>query len=475
MVSKDLQSQLLDERQLIREGRLKDENPLDESSSFTALCDACRKGDARGVMVEIGRGLKVQDDELTRDVDAHKFILAARSPFFRRRVASGQASFWEPSNVRPEAIEMAIKFIYLSESATDVPTTVPESAEQDFLRVLERLSRQLEIPQFWHSVIDCGDRRISRQRRSDEFVRCQAQVQEWYQDSVLKHSFVVDKDQADKVRWDRSNSIFADVLLRADDVDDEDESASEEDSSSGRSESIPIGPMAPASQSPSRVRRPTTSTLFPAHRAMLIRSEFFLTMFSSSFKEAQSTEHLQIVRVDCAPRVLEVVLAFLYTDQVEIPPDIGAKWLAGHLEFYIEDEDFAALIAESASRIQKRQETDSIELLDDIRHYLSERFRLRFEDQGLEEMMNEEAQVEAHPIQNEDQQPESASGEIDSKTGNPGGKGDHRTATPRSGQLLTMDAVQESDEDDEFVAEAVKYKALLQKIDLLLERLQLDA
>ena len=97
------------------------------------------------------------------------------------------------------------------------------------------------------------------------------------------------------------------------------------------------------------------------------------------------------------------------------------------------------------------------------------------EDQGLEEMMNEEAQVEAHPIQNEDQQPEPASGEIDSKTGNPGGKGDHRTAAPRSGQLLTMDAVQESDEDDEFVAEALKYKALLQKIDLLLERLQLDA
>ena len=59
MVSKDLQSQLLDERQLIREGRLKDENPLDESSSFTALCDACRKGDARGVMVEIGRGVNV--------------------------------------------------------------------------------------------------------------------------------------------------------------------------------------------------------------------------------------------------------------------------------------------------------------------------------------------------------------------------------------------------------------------------------
>ena len=225
--------------------------------------------------------------------------------------------------MRPEAMEMAIKFIYLSESATDIPTTVPESAEQDFLRVLERLSRQLEIPQLWHSVIDCGDRRISRQRRSDEFALCQAQVQKWYQESVLKHSFLVDRDRADKVRWDRSNSIFADVLLRADDVDDEDESASEEDSPSGWSESIPIGPMAPASQSPSRVRRSTTSTLFPAHRAMLIRSDFFLTMFSSSFKEAQSTEHLQIVRVGCAPRVLEVVLAFLYTDQAEIPPDIA--------------------------------------------------------------------------------------------------------------------------------------------------------
>lgn len=59
MVSKDLQSQLIDERQLIKDGKLKDENPLEDSAAFIALCNACRKGDARGVMAELNRGVNV--------------------------------------------------------------------------------------------------------------------------------------------------------------------------------------------------------------------------------------------------------------------------------------------------------------------------------------------------------------------------------------------------------------------------------
>jgi len=39
--------------------------------------------------------------------------------------------------------------------------------------------------------------------------------------------------------------------------------------------------------------------------------------------------------------------------------------LAYRLEDYIDEEDFEELIKESASRIEKRQETDSIELLDE--------------------------------------------------------------------------------------------------------------
>lgn len=45
----------------------------------------------------------------------------------------------------------------------------------------------------------------------------------------------------------------------------------------------------------------------------------------------------------------------------------------------------------SAERIEKRQETDTIELIDDIRYYLNERFRMRADDMGLYEVMADES------------------------------------------------------------------------------------
>ena len=170
---------------------------------------------------------------------------------------------------------------------------------------------------------------------------------------------------------------------------------------------------------------------------MLLRSEFLLTMFSSGFREAQYTEHLQIIPIDCSPDVLEVVLKFLYTEKMDCPLDLaidvlfaadlllieklkqkaavvistlgngsmsqiparldvsevvqpeqpeldiydviragwltrvprleefGARYFAYRLESYIDEEDFSDLVRESAARLKARQETDTIELLDE--------------------------------------------------------------------------------------------------------------
>lgn len=43
----------------------------------------------------------------------------------------------------------------------------------------------------------------------------------------------------------------------------------------------------------------------------------------------------------------------------------GARYFAYRLESYIDEEDFADLVRESANRIKGRQETDTIELLDE--------------------------------------------------------------------------------------------------------------
>ncbi|KAK6355393.1 hypothetical protein TWF696_004498 [Orbilia brochopaga] len=75
-----------------------------------------------------------------------------------------------------------------------------------------------------------------------------------------------------------------------------------------------------------------------------------------------------------------------------------AKFLATRLERCLEDGsdfrvEFEELVKESAARIQGREETDTIELIDDIRYYLNERFRMRFD--GLVTGMFSEEQHDA--------------------------------------------------------------------------------
>ena len=377
---------------------------------------------------------------------------------------------------------------------------------------------------------------------------------------MLKHRLVVDIDKADEIKWDRNNGIFADVLLRADEeVDDDDEVVTEPNGAQSRLRrtegplnGIPIGHFQDVqSRSPSRRRDPRKSTLFPAHRAMLLRSEVFSTMFSSPFREGQASEILQIVPVDCSPEVVEVVLTFLYTEKADfglnlaldvlhvadmlfieklkqraallistlgngsasvveaVNPrgeteiddtiniydvvragwdtrvhrleEFGARYIAYRLERYIEEPEFRELVKESAARIQGRQETDTVELVDDIRWYLSERFRLRFEDAGLEDMMDEEAaafsQQQKDAVHRADQDEA-----VDVTSGlTPAPNNDEQLAdegyAPDLEMLETQGVVRTLDGDiagDEFAQDALNYQILLGKIDHLMENLGLD-
>ena len=71
--------------------------------------------------------------------------------------------------------------------------------------------------------------------------------------------------------------------------------------------------------------------------------------------------------------------------------EFAGRYIAYRLEQYIDEEEFKELVRESAGRIQGRQETDTVELIDDIRYWLSERFRLRFEDAGFDELLYDPA------------------------------------------------------------------------------------
>ena len=483
-------------------------------------------------------------------------MLSAKSPYFREKlkIAPNTTSYKLPAKIPPQAFEIAIRHLYFGETPNDIgggPGT--GFTEAEVLEGIDKLTKQLEIRSLWEGILESDDRRLTRQHRTNEVEKGRNQLEAWFRENIVRHKIVVDTSTASDIKWDRGNAIFADVLLKADEIAEDEP---EDDSPNGvvtsssinqtKTNGIPIGPISLSS--------PLTtgkSTLFPVHRAMLIRSEYFQTMFSSSFLEAQHTPYLHIVNVDCHPEVLEIILTYLYAEKSDIPLELAvevlyaadlllmeklkakaaviistlgngpmahtiplppttqlaiasskppleepidifevlragwatrvprletfaANYLAQRLEVYIDDPTFADLIRESAARIQKRQETDSIELIDDIRYYLSERFRLRFEDVGLEEMMDEavEGREESKGRSLEHATDDTAT--IINEDIN--GFRNHDGAIPKDqvpeGAIRTLDG---EIVDDEFLEDAVNYQLLLGKIDALLERLKLDA
>jgi hypothetical protein len=269
-------------------------------------------------------------------------------------------------------------------------------------------------------------------------------------------------------------------------------------------------------------------------------------MFSSEFKEARESDFLHIIKVDCLPEVLEIVLTFLYTEKSDCPlelaldvlytadmllleklkakaalaistlgsdssnalvdrthkeadekekleevevesinvydviraawdlkvqrlEDFAARYLANRLEDYIDEQDFWDLIQESASRIRAREETDTIELLDDIRYYLSERFRLRFEDTRLEELLDD-----AMEQPNGTTEGDMASEIMTEKTLDTSAiiAASQDLDESQGGLMRTLDGELV---EDEFDSDAINYRILLEKIDAMLDRLKLDA
>ncbi|KAH0491768.1 hypothetical protein TgHK011_003177 [Trichoderma gracile] len=518
-------------------------------------------------------------DAETRSFKLHKFLLASRTPYFRRKLqASPETASWKLSSTIPvEAFQIAVRYIYLGEVPRDLAPPGSAATEEDVAKGLDKISKLLEIEQLWEAILVGNDRRLARQRYQDEVARALGQVTDFFQQSVLAHKMVVDTDRVDEVRWRHDNSIFADVLLRADEPSAEDTDgillAADAAPSGYTGAGIPVGPSheaaavaATAAESNGVKKKTKKSVLYPAHKAMLIRSEYFDKMFSGDFVESKKSDHLHVITVDCSPPVLELILSFLYTEnascplehaldllyaadmlfldslknkaaiaistlgsgtanalvdrthnntnnpdtpsnkdtpvpepeqvEVEVEPiniydvihaawdlrvqrleEFAARYLAHRLEDYIDEPDFHELIRESAERIQKREETDTIELLDDIRYYLSERFRLRFEDAGLEEMMDEEGEMSAEVVAAlvNGSSAGDAVGEKSGKLGDGGDEGGQENkgfVEPGEEGVRTLDG---EAAEDEFASDAINYQILLHKIDAMLEGLKLDA
>jgi ankyrin repeat/BTB/POZ domain-containing protein 1 len=477
----------------------------------------------------------------------HKFILAARSPYFQAKLKTApESATWKlPSTIPPEAFAAAIKYIYFGEAPRDLRSGPGTGfTESETFAGVDRISKHLEIHSLLDSILDSGDRRRARQRRTDEISKGRDQLEQWFRTNILGNKLEVETSKVKEVKWDRSNAIFADVLLRADELPEEEEEEEEDvdspEVSNGTSTSIPIAPTSTANEK--AVDAPK-SIIFPCHRAMLLRSEFFQKMFTSPFREAHLGEHLTTINIDCSPEVLEIILTFLYTERADFPLEIAvdvlfaadmlfieklktkaavvistlgsagmsqneaaktrgttheedidiysivraawltrvqrleefaARYLAYRLEAHIDSPEFAELIEESASRIKARQETDSIEMLDDIRFYLGERFRLRFNEAGLEEMMEENVSpedVEADEVQGDVAEIREGVEALDVSNGDI----TSQALQQSQGHHPEIRALDGAVVEDEFSEDAVNYEILLEKLDDLLERLNLEA
>lgn len=476
----------------------------------------------------------------------HKFILAARTPYFHKKLtAQPGTSSWNLSNAIPsEAFQIALRYVYLGNVPRELVSSNSNVTEEEVVKGLDKISKQLGIDQLWEAILAGNDRRLARHRYQDEVDRARKQVETFFKTNVLGHKMIVDSDRVDEVKWKADNSIFADVLLRADRPASEDDESQNREAIRDRVEQgIPVGPSSShASTNSPGPKESRKSVLYPAHKAMLIRSEYFETMFSGEFLESRQSENLHIIKVDCSPEILELILTFIYTEstdgisldhaldllyaadmlfldplknkaaiaistlgsgssnvhitqdpkaenaQVEVEPvniydvihaawdlrvqrleEFAARYLADRLEDYVDEEDFQELIRESADRLRSREETDTIELLDDIRYYLSERFRLRFEDTGLDEVMDGNGEISAQAaatIADAAATGNQANGAVDH---GPGAEGQAQDAVGPA-------TVEGSDtDDDEFASDAINYQILLGKIDSMLDRLKLDA
>ncbi|KAG5934052.1 hypothetical protein E4U53_000779 [Claviceps sorghi] len=486
----------------------------------------------------------------SRSFPLHKFILASRTRFFREKLQAqpGLSSWAFDGTVPVEALHAALRHVYLDDSRGGIATGGSgwetreegdeeeneggregggEEEEEKVRRGLDEIGKQLGLEREWDADTT-GNRRLARQRFLEEEGRALDQLREFFQANVLGNKMVVEADCVGDVKWTYGdNPAMADVLLRADeDVYDDGDNGSVE---------------APTDPSPPRRRH---AALYPVHKAMLLRSEYFERMFSGDFLESQPAAHLRIITVDVSPAVLELVLTFLYVENPVIPlqhaldvlyaadmlfldalktkaaqaistlgnrtrdshernpqdtrpppetmepiniydvvhaawdlrvrrlEEFAARYLASRLEDYIDDPDFHDLILQSARRIHKREETDSIELLDDIRHYLSERFRLRFADTQLDRiMMTDDDAHDGAVVKDGGAEPEPADGPGEEAGGHVAALAE---AMPRSSQGMQREA-DETPEEDAFASDAVHHQLLLDKIDAMLETLKLSA
>lgn len=364
----------------------------------------------------------LRDDELkTCDISlsnehrflfAHKFMLFARSPILAESISqtSQSAVYKDISELPANILNILLKFIYL------IPI-LHEIQSQDYeklIKIANKLHLKL-LSEFLNKIRHMKDPTeksslmIAYQYKFTELARTQLR-------NFVKNEIINNYTEIDSISdsWDLSiskmmlNAPFPDIFLTIENT--------------------------------KGLRR-----IYPCNIAMLSRAEFFKELIVSNFKERlifegekKSRQNVLFVELPiCDFKVAEILILYIYYDMSDIPweyaidiikladyiladrlkniaaavitqsPEIlevnsifdilelgwetgverleqhAAKYIARNLSLFSTSVELKNAILTSSKRISTREETDTIELVADIRFYLMEKYDLEPEDLPL--------------------------------------------------------------------------------------------
>ena len=223
----------------------------------------------------------------------HRFILAARNDDLRKNLETrwkGKRNVRFASLVHPRSIETIIKYLYAGEVV---------DPGKEYRENLKLVSESLHLPsELMELVYSTGLLPTAKLRdlKRSEMSRVQSDFEKFVQCEIIARQRTVNVQSLENQRVEMSsqNPVWADCLLCTE-------------------------------------RQDEITTVYYAHLAILSRSEYFLTMFTSHFAESkllfESQELLPVLQLPIDPRIGPIILSFLYTDRVEVPREMALEVL----------------------------------------------------------------------------------------------------------------------------------------------------
>ncbi|SCU91382.1 LAMI_0E05666g1_1 [Lachancea mirantina] len=345
---------------------------------------------------------------------AHRFLLASRSAYFANKLNgpwAGKQIIHMPHERFKAAFEIILKYIYLIPTLHDI---YPED-----YKILKAICLKLQLADFYDSLNE-----LCKTRDSSERAHLMAESQFLFTEHarIQMKNFVkaiVSQKREYKEAPNGIKSVEGDITCCSSFPD------------------VLISLSDEANQK---------TLIYPSHRSILMRADYFRIMFHSNFSESTHySQHRNLYAGDNVELpvlkfpsknddVACVILNYLYYDETEVPSRVAmdvltaadalcldrlktmaavsitqsssllrlttpfdilsagwdtrserlehyaAKVIARDLVHYGKHPKLKEAILESSARIKSRQETDTIELVDDIRYYLLRKYEIDIDD-----------------------------------------------------------------------------------------------